>query len=67
MKKAGTKFDVVNGELQGGNVTNVEVNKILNDKSLLDKTKFYMMNGKGEFLLLNKESVISAFSSSCTK
>ena len=55
------------GELQRSNVTNVELNKILNDGSLLDKTKIYMMNGKGEFQLLNKESVISAFSSSCTK
>lgn len=43
-----------------GNVTNVELNKILNDKSLLNKTKFYQMHNN-VFIELDIESVKKAF------
>ena len=41
VKKAGLNFEVVDGKLKTGSVTSVELNKILNDDALFNKTIFY--------------------------
>jgi len=62
VKKAGLEFKVVNGELVTGNVTSVELNKVLNNEDLFNKTKFYQMKADGSFEEIgNKDSVKKHF------
>ncbi|MDJ1493621.1 RHS repeat-associated core domain-containing protein [Cytophagaceae bacterium DM2B3-1] len=61
VKAAGLDFEVVNGELKRGNVTNVELNKILHDDSLFAKTTFYKQNAKFDFEVVDKAEVKKLF------
>ncbi|NJM32519.1 MAG: hypothetical protein HC848_06220 [Limnobacter sp.] len=62
VKNSGLNFDVKNGLLQSGNVTNVELNKILNDKSLMAKTNFYKIKPDGLFIEVSHSIVKDVFS-----
>ncbi|MGG5507677.1 MULTISPECIES: RHS repeat domain-containing protein, partial [unclassified Myroides] len=57
--KAGLIFDVDNnGILRGGDVTDVELNRILNDSTLFAKTRFYDLDPKtGNYFAIDKNKV----------